>query len=274
MEARRRRQPMPRQPMLKRGRRRRRGATRPPRPRSSLTGAPTPTGSVAFTSYEVGNVMTSFSFLLNPFFVELQRSAAGAFDGENGLAGSADCTWKVQWQGYVVGALYLHLYRCIKGGWRNTPLPVCICVRPREGASVCKKTIQAVRSELHRRRLPRLRQLGLDHFSGLEQVFLGGGKCAQGGKVSHGIGHLCKNLRKNQTARRWRRRPRLDRRDINAACVYVHESSALPTRAQFSLLWREQEKRIVHVWMAPRWVSYFKRVYLRSHALPTERWRQ
>ena len=90
--------------------------------------------SVPFTSREVGNVITSFSFLLNPFFRELQRrSTAGVFDGETGLAGSADCTWKVQWQGYVVGALDLHLYRCIAGTWRNTPWPLRICVHPAGG---------------------------------------------------------------------------------------------------------------------------------------------
>ena len=106
-------------------------------------------------------------------------AAAGVFSSVDALPAAADCTWRVQWQGYVVGILYIVFYRNICGLWRKTPWPVCICVHPREDAAVYRHAIRAVRAELARRRLPRPRQLGLDHFPGLEDVFLAEGECEE-----------------------------------------------------------------------------------------------
>ena len=87
------------------------------------------------------------------------------------VVGAADCTFNIEWLGYVFGIVYFILHRKIEGRWRRTVWPACYIVHPREDKRVYRKAFEAVRDDLSRRRLPPLRQMGLDHFAGLEAEF-------------------------------------------------------------------------------------------------------
>lgn len=68
----------------------------------------------------------------------------------------------------------------------------------------------------------------------------------------------------HQASRRRKGTPGLRGRSINAAVAYIHESSTLPTKSVFHVLWEVTGARIASVWGGSAWWRYFKRVYLRS----------
>jgi hypothetical protein len=209
------------------------------------------------------DLVTSFAFVVPPFFDALERLRDDGWEF-SGVVANADATFGLEWNKYVFTILYFVFYRKIEGRWRKSAWPVCIAAHPREDKSIYHVIFRAVSDELRRRNLPAMEQMGLDHFPGLEEVFL---KTSPGKKASHGIGHLLKNLRKNQGSKKRKGTPGLRHRSINTVCYYVHLSSTLPTRAMFHVFWEKQLQRIEHVWLDRRWARYFRRQYLRSAAV-------
>ena len=212
-------------------------------------------------------MITSYVILLPQFFAELASLRAQG-GGPSTLVAGADCTFLVEWNRYVFGILYLHVYRKLAGRWRKTGWPLSLACHPREDKRVYAPLFDKTGEELQRRQLPLLTQVGLDHFPGLERVFLSSVAAADGGRVSHGLGHMLKNLRRRQAASRRRGTPALrGPHSINAPIAYCHDSSTLPTKMMFHVMWETTGARIVHVWRAGRWWSYFRRQYLRRRLM-------
>jgi hypothetical protein len=166
-------------------------------------------------------VITSFLLLLPPFFEALVQ--AGAFSWPC-IVANADCTFRIQWLGYVFGIIYVVVHRLIQGRWRKTPWPLAIAVHPREDAYIYRRVFHAVQAEMRRRELPAIRQMGLDHFPGLQEEFL---QSNPAGRVSHGLGHMLKNLRHNQAGRRRLERGRNSRPRRPAHTMLIHYADTL-----------------------------------------------
>ena len=214
-------------------------------------------GPIAFVHHVVGPVITSFVFCLPKFLDELQvLHSAGVL--RDVLAGNMDCTFRVEWRGYVFGILYIILYRNIRGRWRKTSWPVFIVVHPREDLTVYDLALTKLKDELGRRGLPTLRQLGMDHFPGIADKYR---ELYPAGQVKQGLGHMLQNLRKYQMPRHRLSVPRLHSHSLGVIRAHIHATSTLATKTMFHLAWKVTHQRIRHVWDDAKWSDYFLRTY-------------
>ena len=173
-------------------------------------------------------------------------------------------------QRYVFGVLYLIFYRKLRGRWRKSAWPVCVVCHPREDRGVYLAAFQQVQAELDRRQLGTVQQVGLDHFPGLEAKFK---EVNPRGHVVLGLGHMLKNLRKNQGAGRRHGTPALaGALTINYAIAYIYESVCMATDVMFHLLWFTTLARLRRVHGCGRWVAYFERWYLRRRQRDPATW--
>ena len=118
----------------------------------------------------VGPVVTHFTLLLPRSFQFIDAMQHADLLHGFKLPFQADATFNVEWMGYVFTPYVFTYYRYMSGRWRKTCLPCVIQANSREENPVYKDGGEVLQEELAVRALPRVGQVGVDHFSGLQET--------------------------------------------------------------------------------------------------------
>lgn len=216
---------------------------------------------VCCTFRELGPEVTSFVLIAPPFFRELEKLRdAGVVSDSQGLVGSADVTFEVEWQQYRFHMFYFHIYRNIDERWRKTSWSAALLCHPRELNANYDQLLGEVDKELERRKLPRLVQVHTDYFKGLAPTLENNGR-----RVVQDIWHLVRRLRANQ--RTGSGGPKLQQRPIGVPIAYVKATGTVPSKTMVHVFWTIIDKRARSVWRAVTWAKYFQKEYMREKVL-------
>ena len=117
---------------------------------------------------------------------------AGVVSDSQGLVGSTDVTFEVEWQQYRFHMFYFHIHRNLAEHWRKKSWSAAPLCHPREHNAGYHQLPDEVDKELERRKLPRLVQVHTDYFKGLAPALENNRR-----RVVQDIWHLVRRLRAN-----------------------------------------------------------------------------
>ena len=115
-------------------------------------------------------LITRFTVVFENMFQFLSDMAKHGL-ASAGYVALTDHTFKLEWMGCAWGMTGIVFFRAFGGRWRKTFLPLLLHCSPREDKPSYAQQSSALRTELLKRKLPPLVQVGCDWFPGTPAAF-------------------------------------------------------------------------------------------------------